>query len=145
VLQATQPFDYQTILPKGDTIILNDNPVLLYHPWHLDPQWRNNQMNVQRILVLEPSHFEQYPVSETVINFIIDTARNMIPDIEIYVGEIDELRGIKKIDAIYTRSHPCVRHFPGTHDQRPELFPEVPQKYYQSFFAYWKQVTKYSK
>jgi len=43
---------------------------------------------------------------------------------------------------IYTRSHQSIRHFPGVIDPRPELFPSVPQKYYPSFFSYWKAVQK---
>jgi deoxyribodipyrimidine photo-lyase len=143
VLEATESFAYTTELPQGDDIILDsDATVFLYHPWHLDPTWRNDETADVKVLVLEPSHFNKFPVSQKVIDFIITTARTMIPGIQLYVGEIADLKGIDTVRKIYTRHHPCAEHFPCVIDERPELFPDVPKKYYKSFFAYWKEVGK---
>jgi deoxyribodipyrimidine photo-lyase len=40
-------------------------------------------------------------------------------------------------------SHPSTNNWPGTADNLPLLFPEVPLKSYDSFSAFWKQCLKF--
>lgn len=143
-LKQTEPFNKKTLLPKGDEITLkSSDKVFFYHPWHLDPLWKKDENPTQRIFVLEPSHFEHFPVSENVLTFMMSLAQSLFPDIQIYVGEIGDMNNISEVKELFTRGHPCVKHFPGIREPRPELFPDVPRIYYQSFFAYWKQIKKY--
>jgi deoxyribodipyrimidine photo-lyase len=125
-------------LPKIDVT----KPTLIYNSYNLDPNWRNNE-NVNRVLLLEPSHFENYPVSDKVLNFIIALSKN-IQDIQIVVGEMDTIqalyhdKGIEISEAIISKEHPLFEHYPGIKDQREWLFPGV-TGYYSSFSSFWKK------
>lgn len=129
----------QTPLPSIDPVL----PTLIYNGYNLDPLWRKNEP-VNRILLLEPSHFNKYPVSEKVIEFIIKCSQN-IPGIQLYCGEFDDLKAIYKdrqqTDFIF-KEHPAFRHYEGRQDQRTWMFPEV-QDYYPSFFKYWNKCRRY--
>jgi deoxyribodipyrimidine photo-lyase len=128
----------QTAVPKLDT----SKPTLLYNSYNLDPLWRANEF-VNRVLILEPSHFNQYPVSDKVINFIIDLSKN-ISGIEIYVGEVDSLVSQYKntdltiSNAFISKEHPAFEYYPGIKDSRDWMFPTT-QGYYPSFFSFWKK------
>jgi deoxyribodipyrimidine photo-lyase len=66
----------------------------------------------------------------------------IIPGIQIYVGNIEEL--LPNLgNEIYYMSHPSTNNWPGTADNLPLLFPEVPLKSYDSFSAFWKQCLKF--
>lgn len=142
VLQHVLDQILETKLPAGDEVdVRQETEILLYHPWHLDPTWREDSTGV-RVLVLEPSHFEKYPVSEQVINFIITLAKENIPAIKLFVGEVAELDINDVFQKAYTKEHPAIQHFPAEFDEREWLFPQV-QGYYKSFFAFWKECQKY--
>ncbi|HRF16852.1 MAG TPA: hypothetical protein PK977_01740, partial [Chitinophagaceae bacterium] len=104
--------------------------------YNLDPEWRTD-MEANRILLLEPSHFRQFPVSEKVLAFIIQLASN-IKGIQLFVGELNEIPGLNNSKAIYSKEHPAFKHFPGIKVERDWLFPEI-KGFYNSFFSYWKQ------
>ncbi len=140
ILQASSSLDLYTHLPEGDSIVIDPHlDTLLYHPWHLDPAWRSEK-KANRIMIVEPSHFEKHPVSHRVIDFIIALGRENIPALQIYVGEVGDLA----LDAkrSYTREHPCANNFPGHIDPREWLFPQV-RGYYKNFFAFWKECEKH--
>ncbi|HEY1047320.1 MAG TPA: FAD-binding domain-containing protein, partial [Bacteroidia bacterium] len=60
-------------LPTTDTIELDPlKDTLIYNFYNLDPNWRSELKNVNRVLLLEPSVFEQYPVSQKSIDFMIE-------------------------------------------------------------------------
>jgi deoxyribodipyrimidine photo-lyase len=89
-LEAITSLDLKTNLPNTDVPLLDTSkPTLLYNSYNLDPLWRATE-NVNRVLLLEPSHFNKYPVSEKVLAFIIALSKN-IEGIVIYVGEVDAL------------------------------------------------------
>lgn len=147
ILKATGVLSLQTNLPASALpVIDNSKPTLLYNSYNLDPQWRANE-NVNRILLLEPSHFKQYPVSEKVISFITDLSKN-IPGIQVYCGEVYELESLYaagKPDAgemFISKEHPAFRHYPGIHDSRDWMYPKV-TGYFPSFFSYWKKCERY--
>ena len=126
-----------TNLPEKNTPVLNEHlPTLLYTSYNLDPEWRTD-MEANRILLLEPSHFRQFPVSEKVLAFIIQLASN-IKGIQVFVGELNEIPGMNNSKAIYSKEHPAFKHFPGIKVERDWLFPEI-KGFYNSFFSYWKQ------
>jgi deoxyribodipyrimidine photo-lyase len=145
-LQETIALDYKTnlpatISPKIDT----DNPTLIYNSYNVDPSWRKEE-KANRILLLEPSHFNQYPVSDKVIQFIIDLSKN-IEGIQIFSGEIEDISDIYKErnswneQKIISKEHPVFTYYPGIKDQRDWMFPEV-TGYFPYFFSYWKKAER---
>jgi deoxyribodipyrimidine photo-lyase len=127
-----------TALPYIDT----SKPTLLYNSYNLDPLWRKNEQ-VNRVLLLEPSHFTQHPVSSKLIKFILDLAIN-IDELQVYCGEVSSLTDLYNgsaytvNDAFISKEHPAFTHYPGKKDQRDWLYPQV-EGHYPSFFKYWKQ------
>ena len=144
-LQETVLLNLETILPQTPLPNIDKSlPTLIYNSYNLDPLWRKDE-KVNRILLLEPSHFSKYPVSEKVIQFIIELSKN-IDGIQIFVGEMQD---IQKIDGpldkdknnninIISKEHPAFTNYPGIKDERDWMFPNV-NGYYSSFFSYWKK------
>ena len=132
-----------TILPEKKIPEIDATlPLLIYNSYNLDLLWRQD-IKANRILLLEPSHFKQYPVSDKVINFILSLSKN-IPDLQIFTGEINEIPCINKFPAIYSKEHPAFNYYPGSKDERDWLFPEV-KKFHTSFFSFWKKCKPYLK
>lgn len=132
-----------TLLPEIDTA----KPILLYHPYHLDPAWRQHEA-ANRILVLEPSHYRRFPVGEQVLHFIIQLSKN-IEGCQVFTGEVAQLEayvgaltGNNAVPSFITREHPAFGHFPGQKDNREWLSPAV-NGYFPSFFSYWKKLEKH--
>jgi deoxyribodipyrimidine photo-lyase len=143
-LQPITNLHITTTLPHTPAPNINPNlPILLYNSYNIDPQWRKNE-DVNRILLLEPSHFEKYPVAPKVVSFIISLAKENIPGVQVFTGEVNEIPFIKQAPAIYSKEHPASTHYPGSKESREWLVPEV-IGYFQSFFAYWKKVERYLK
>ncbi len=140
VLSPVTLLQLKTILPEKKIPELDGSlPLLIYTSYNLDPQWRQD-IKANRLLLLEPSHFKQYPVSEKVITFIIDLAKN-IDGLQVFVGEANEIPLLNQFPDIYSKEHPAFNHLPGKKDERDWLFPEV-KGYYNSFFSFWKKCEK---
>ncbi len=137
VLVEKENLSLQTKLPISNNLILNyAQPLVIYNSYNLDPNWRN-KIRANRILLLEPSHFKKHPVSEKVIAFIVALAKN-IEGLQIYTGEVNEIPGLSKFSAIYSKEHPAFKHYPGIKDERDWLFKEV-TGYYNSFSSFWNK------
>jgi deoxyribodipyrimidine photo-lyase len=131
-----------TQLPENEVFNVDTSlPLLLYNTYQLDPNWYAG-IQANRILVLEPRHFSQFPVSEKVLSFIIRLAKDNIPDIKIYVGEVGDLPDFANCQRIYYKEHPTALYYPGIAESRDWLFPQVmgPNN---SFFGFWKKCQKY--
>lgn len=134
-----------TPLPRKQEIQIDwQKPTLLYNSYNLDPLWRKNE-DVNRVLLLEPSHFEKFPVSAKVLNFILALSRN-IPSIQVFVGEVEELVQLsathsKTSPSFISKEHPAFTHYLGQKDDRDWIYPSV-KGYHPSFFAYWKKCSK---
>ena len=142
-LEAITSLDLKTNLPNTDVPLLDTSkPTLLYNSYNLDPLWRATE-NVNRVLLLEPSHFNKYPVSEKLLAFIIALSKN-IEGIVIYVGEVDALikqyEGLTILNAFISKEHPAFEYYPGIKDSRDWMFPST-EGYYPSFFGFWKKGT----
>jgi len=145
-LKATTTLEIHTILPdtKPTTPDLS-KPTLIYNTYNLDPSWRAKE-NVNRVLLLEPSHFAANPVSTNVLNFILELSKN-IPEIQIFVGEIAEISalysesGMDIKRALISKEHPAFDYYPGIKDQRDWMFPAV-SGYFPSFFKFWQKCQK---
>jgi deoxyribodipyrimidine photo-lyase len=141
ILQETETPTLKTVLPKKEAITIdNSRPTFLYNFYNLDPFWKH-ETEANRVLLLEPKHFEKYPVSEKTIDFILKLAKN-IGEIQIYPGEFDELVKEFGLNEIYFKEHPTATHYKGNKEERDWLFPEV-KGYFPSFFKYWNQGKKF--
>jgi deoxyribodipyrimidine photo-lyase len=148
-----QIFDTKTVLPN--------QPFCIYNSFNLDPLWHADE-SMNRILLLESNHFEHFPVTEKVLQFIVDLATTNIPGIQIFIGNFEDLSQLiqtrpigenntnKSIASqeskavIYFKEHPTTLHYKGIQEARDWLFPEV-NGYYPSFFGYWKKCERYLK
>ena len=142
-LEAATSLELVTVLPQTAVPVLDvTKPTLLYNSYNLDPNWRAGE-NANRVLLLEPSHFNKYPISEKVIQFIQALASN-IKDIQIYTGEVEDLKkhyintGFTNSDAFISKEHPAFEYYPGIKDSRDWMYPKV-EGYFPSFFSYWKK------
>lgn len=139
VLLPSETIELITPLPNQKEIKINRNlPTLIYNFYNLDPLWKKEK-NANRILLLEPSHFKQYPVSQKSIDFISNLSKN-IEDIQVFVGEFNELESIYNLDSIYYKEHPLNQHYRGIEEERDWMFSV--KGYYPSFFAFWKKCKK---
>lgn len=139
--QADLPLE--TKLPQTDVPVIEEGlPVLLYNAYNLDPLWHQNE-KANRILLLEPSHYKRFAVSEKVLAFILALSQN-IEGIQIYTGELNELKALCSNNPVIFKTHPAFRHYQGTAEKYDELFPQV-TGYFNSFFSYWKRCEKYLK
>lgn len=126
----------RTQLPKNKPITIDSSlPTLIYNFYNLDPFWKGD-IQANRVLLLEPSHFAKYPVSEKTIDFVLKLAEN-IQHLQVFVGEFGELKTDHDLVEIYYKEHPANLHYMGTRDDRDWMFPEV-RGYFPSFFGYWK-------
>lgn len=140
-LKETVASTLETVLPTNETLNFDTSkPLLLYNSYNLDPNWRINE-DVNRVLLLEPSHFKQYPVSEKVIQFVLDLKLN-IQNLQVYVGELNELINLTGCTTIISKEHPAFHHYGNIKDERDWMFPKV-TGFYNSFSSYWKQCSKY--
>jgi len=140
ILKDTEQIELKTPFPDLDNIIIDEQlPSCIYNFYNLDPLWKK-EVSANRILLLEPSHFEQYPVSQKTIDFTIEITKENIPNIQIYVGEFDQLIKDHNVETTYYKEHPLNHHYKGIEDPRDWMFDV--KGYYPSFFAYWKKCKK---
>jgi len=145
-----QKFEYDTtaILKKIQQInqsnMLDLNKLLLgksfciYNSFNLDPLWHEEE-TMHRIFLIEPKHFDQFPVTEKVLQFVVDLAVTNIPNLQIFIGNFEALlqaiqsKAISgKEDAghtpientkptIYFKEHPTTIHYSGIQEARDWL------------------------
>lgn len=131
--------DLKTSLPEVEELVINNSiPTCVYNNYNLDPLWKK-EIESNRVLLLEPSHFEKYPVSKKVIDFIIELSEN-IQDIQIFVGGFNELANKLDTSMVYYKEHPTANHYTGICDDRDWMFSI--KGYYPSFFNFWKKCKK---
>ncbi len=142
VLKSAIDLNLKTLLPTiAKPFIDTTKPTLIYNSYNLDPLWRKEE-DVNRILLLEPSHFQKFPISEKVLAFIIKLSLN-IPNCQLMIGEVSELKmlyadSIFGENGLVSKEHPAFNYYPGTKDQRDWIYPKV-KGYFNSFFSFWKQ------
>ncbi|QXP52773.1 FAD-binding domain-containing protein [Cellulophaga sp. HaHa_2_1] len=135
----TKNLNLETILPDAEVLTLDaDLPIHIYNFYNLDPNWRKSEP-ANKVLILEPSHFKKYPVSEKNIQFALELAKN-IPNIQLFVGEFQELSALYPKTQCYYKEHPSNSHYVGIEDSRDWMFSV--NGYYPSFFAFWKKCKK---
>lgn len=126
-------------LPAGDELHLSPElPCCIYNEYNLDPSWRKEE-KANRILLIDPARFQQYPMSKRTIQFILDLSKN-IAGIQVYVGSFDSLIETYDIKKIYYKEHPLNKDYKGTMDDRDWLSSVT--GYYPSFFKFWNKCKK---
>jgi deoxyribodipyrimidine photo-lyase len=131
--------NFTTSLPSTDLLVLDPSlPLLVYNYYNLSPTWRAD-VDANRVLLLEPSLFEQYPVDQKCIAFALALAEN-IKDIQVFVGSFDELKLVYKGSAIYFKEHPLNKHYKGYVDDRSWIAEGAQAT--GSFFSFWKKNEK---
>jgi deoxyribodipyrimidine photo-lyase len=144
-LEATVPWTFETYLPAAQKVRIDvTKATAVYNSYNLDPMWRKTE-DVNRVLLLEPSHFKKYPVSEKVLNFILALASN-IQGIQVLAGEISDLLAFyatptDAANKIISKEHPAFTHYPGIKDERDWIYPNV-TGYYPSFFSFWNSLRR---
>lgn len=138
-LLDTVDLSLHTYLPEKQEISVDQSlPTYVYNFYNLDPVWKKHK-KANRILLLEPSHFKQYPVSKKSIDFVLKLAGN-IDQIQVYVGEYKELKEDYNLKRLYFKEHPLNRHYQGVAEERDWMFSV--KGYYPSFFKFWKECKK---
>lgn len=141
VLQEQTTLSLQTTLPQAEIpVFSNGTTVLLYTMYNLDPLWRSKQ-ECKRVLLLEPSLLQRYPVCDRTLRFVLDLAAN-IPDIQVCVAEFSELLSHNAGCTFVCKQHPTNKHFIATHDERECMFPSLAYSAEPSFFAFWKKAER---
>jgi deoxyribodipyrimidine photo-lyase len=139
-LAASTPFETVTPLPQTPAPVIKSSlPVLVYTAYNLDPHWHPDE-DANRILLLEPEHFKQFPMSEKSIGFILALARN-IPGIQVCTASFEELKRMSGDLPVHYKEHPLNAHYQGVEEARDWIAPQV-SGFFPSFFAYWKQVVR---
>jgi deoxyribodipyrimidine photo-lyase len=129
-----------TILPETQLLKLAKNKVALYSAYTLDPEWLKDEQ-VDRVLILEPSHFAKFPISPMRVRFILDLAKN-IPNIQIFVGEWSELKEIIGNTKITTKRHNHNAYYDTCEFVQSDFMIPLPAKNYRSFMGFWKDAEK---
>jgi len=138
VLKKTIIPKLKTVLPEKKEISLDSTlPTLIYNWYNLDPKWHEGE-DANRVLLLEPSVFEQYPISEKSIAFMLDLSKN-IGGMQLFVGEFSELQRKHNLGEVVYKEHP-LNNYQGTEEPRDWMFTVT--GYYRSFFAFWKKCQK---
>ena len=140
-LTTTEEFNFKITLPEGDSIqIIPDQPIFIYNYYNLDPLWHKDEPG-NRILLLEPEFFQNYPISKKCMDFMLDLSKN-IQGIQIYVGSFQAFSAEYKETSIYYKEHPLNIGYFGLQEERDWIANDV-SGYYPSFFSYWKKVKKH--
>ena len=130
---------YSTPLPKKLPIVVHESiPSYIYNFYNLNPLW-DSEIQANRILLLEPSVFEKYPISQKSVDFMLALANN-IEDIQVFVGEFHELTTQYNLSDIHFKEHPLNQQYKGTEVPRNWMFEVT--GYFPSFFGFWKKCKK---
>ncbi|MDW8272666.1 MAG: FAD-binding domain-containing protein [Chitinophagales bacterium] len=141
-LKETCDFNPPLELPLSDSVyIVFGKPILLYNHYTLDPNWRN-YMDANRILLLDTEHFSRFPVSQKVIDFIVNLAKTNIKDIQVFKGTFADLKSKAGEEKIFFRKHPAFLHWKGESDEPEYMFPDV-KTARGSFMNYWKECLRH--
>ncbi|MGV3459744.1 MAG: FAD-binding domain-containing protein [Flavobacterium sp.] len=128
---------FATILPATQEIPAGNRPILIYNSYNLDPAW-NAGLDAERVLLLDPRHFQEHPVSEKVMAFLLGAARN-ISGIRIYRGSYAQLKRDHPSRAFIAKEHPLF-DYPGARIEPREWLAEAVDGSYPSFTKYYATV-----
>lgn len=137
-LQKTIQPILQTHLTNSALPKLNPKlPTLIYNSYNLDPEWKKT-IDANRLLLLEPSHFKKYPISEKVLKFVTDLSKN-INNIQTYVGELSDLVSLTNAP-FYAKKH-VLFNYNEIEEEEPVWLFDI-HKEFSSFSSFWKKCIK---
>ena len=137
-LLHTQKFFLETDLPATSAIKIDATlPTFIYNYYNLDPLWHKDEAG-NRILLIEPDFFAQYPVGKMCIHFMLALCKN-IPGMQVFTGSFQSLINNYTVKNIYYKEHPLNIGYCGTEEPRDWIADNVTE-YYSSFFGYWKKL-----
>ena len=113
-------------------------PVLLYNWYNLDFRWLKDQQ-ANRVLLLEPDIFAQYPICERSIKFMMDLSKN-ISGIQIFTGSFESLSEKYPNARFIFKEHP-LNQYTGEEHSRSFLL-RISKKSFYIFFGFWKSIEK---
>jgi deoxyribodipyrimidine photo-lyase len=138
-LTSSTTLDLTTPLPKStNPLVITTGPIFIYNYYNLDPDWYS-AIEANRVLLLEPSVFEKYPISQKCIDFMLALSQN-IEGIQIFVGSFEELVQQANGNEIIYKEHPLNNHYVGSKIERDWMFDV--KGYYPSFFKFWNKAKK---
>ncbi len=130
---------FETFLPETEIPKLELKSALLYNFYNLDPFWHTDE-EYERILILEPSHFDKFPISEKGMAFMFQLSEN-IPNLTIYCGEFEQLKKYYPNVKFIAKEHPLLRYEGAYIEERDWIVPDV-KGYFSSFSKYYYQCLK---
>ena len=140
ILKETSLIKLKTTLPKQQEIEFNKKvPTLIYNFYNIDPNWKKN-MVANRILLLEPSIFSEYPIAQKTIDFVMALSQKNISNIKLFVGEFHELQNNYNHQKIIFKEHPLNHNYNGIQESRDWMFSA--KGYHSTFFSFWKKCKK---
>ncbi|WP_245676503.1 FAD-binding domain-containing protein [Crocinitomix algicola] len=122
----------------AETTILQNKKTFVYNYYNLDHFWETHE-DAQRILLLEPSVFEQFPIAPHCLDFAVKLARH-IPGIICVVQEFESLLESIDVENLNYKEHPLNKSYRGIEHPRDWLSDLNDD--YSSFFAFWKKCKK---
>jgi deoxyribodipyrimidine photo-lyase len=138
-LKETMSPALTTLLPKHTLVELEpDLPTYIYNWYNLDPLW-DYQIKANRVLLLEPSIFKKYPISEKSVTFMLALAEN-IEGIQIAVCEFGALAQGHSDMTFHYKEHPLNSAYQG--QEHPRDWMSNVTGYHPSSFAFWKKGKK---
>jgi deoxyribodipyrimidine photo-lyase len=139
-LLETQKLSFKTALPVGADLQLDVNqPTFIYNYYNLDPTWHEHVPG-NRILLLDPAFFNEYPISDHCIDFMLKLSNN-IPNIQIYVGSFEQFCREHQLTNCCFKEHPLNDRYVGNEEPRDWIVENV-SGYFPSFFSYWKKMER---
>lgn len=139
VLKDTSSTIFKTPLPSQTAIKIDTQiPTLIYNFYNLDPYWKKDIL-ANRILLLEPSIFKDYPVSQKSLDFMFKLSEN-IKGTQVFVGEFNQLAKDYELGEVYYKEHPLNVNYKGMEESRDWMFNVT--GYFSSFFGFWKKCKK---
>jgi deoxyribodipyrimidine photo-lyase len=139
-LLTTETASLETTLPIAEPLQLNkDLPTFIYNYYNLDPLW-HQQAAGNRVLLLDPTFFKKYPVSQSCMDFMLALSKN-IPNMQIYVGSFEQLCREHQLTNCYFKEHPLNDGYVGNQEPRDWIVENV-SGYFPSFFSYWKKMER---
>lgn len=139
-LAESQRLFLETALPQNNKLALDSTlPTFIYNYYNLDPKWHAEDIG-NRILLLEPDFFRDYPVSNKCIDFMLALVSN-IPRIQVYTGSFESLCQKYSLKNIYYKEHPLNGNYTGYEESRDWISDSL-TGYFPSFFNYWKKMEK---
>ena len=125
----------KTNLPDRKSPVIRKKNINLFTYYNLDPTW-NQSNEADNVLILEPSLFQKYPISDHVLDYTLKLAQN-IPKVQYFFGEFSELNSKFPNRKFHYKEHPTNNHFEGKEYERDWMFDV--HRYYPSFFSYWRK------